>query len=102
MKTLKDAAKQAALDAAEFATSNLRGRALDSGWDMRASMGTEVTFNGSEFNVDIAPEHKASVFDLEYGTEDTPPTAVVRKFANSGAAEAAFVEMFYKNLGRKI
>lgn len=102
MKSLEDAAKEAAQDAAAFATSNLRGRAVDHGLNVNAAMGTNVEFGDSGFNVSIIDEHKASVMDLEYGTEDTPPAAIIRKFENSGAAEAAFVEFFYNRLGRKL
>lgn len=103
MKSLADAAKKAALDAAQFITEDVRSSALNHGWDADVSANTSITFTGNEFRVDIHEDYRTQAMNHEYGTETSRPTAVLRKYDNNPAdAEAKFLELFYQNLGRKI
>ena len=97
---LEDAGKQAAYDMAEFITRDLQASATQHGWDKDAVNNTRVSYSGSNYALDIAPEVKNKVMTLEYGTEVTAPTAVVRKYAsNTAKAERLFVKSMEKQLG---
>ena len=82
MKHVLNAFPQAAAETARSMTYELRQSALDHGWHPEIVNNLFVVHTGHEFKVHIPKQHSKSVHDLEYGTESTPPTAVLRKFNN--------------------
>ena len=97
---LEDAGKQAAYDMAEFITRDLRASATQHGWDKDAVDNTRVSYSGNSYALDVSPEVERKVMTLEYGTEVSPPTAVVRKYSNNTSkAERLFIRSMEKQLG---
>lgn len=103
VKKLEDAAAQAALDVAEFITQDLQASANQHGWDSEAVKKTRVVYTGKAYDLSVAPEVEHRVMNFEYGTEVTPPTAVVRKYSNNTKkAERFFIQSMEKQLGVKL
>jgi len=82
VKHVLKAFPQAAAQTARSMTYELRQSALDHGWDPKVASKLFIVHNGSEFKLHVPARHKAKVYDLEYGTQSTPPSAVIRKFNN--------------------
>ena len=82
MKHVLKAFPQAAAQTARSMTYTLRQSAIDHGWDPKIANKLFVVHTGSEFKVHVPARYKAKVYDLEYGTQSTPPSAVIRKFNN--------------------
>jgi hypothetical protein len=78
----KIALKAAGAETAQLMTSQLREEMLSSGWDSRLVAKIRVRFFNNKFEVKIPSKMKNMVSTLEYGSSDTPPSAVLRKFAN--------------------
>lgn len=62
-------------------TRELRSNALESGWPENAAHSLSVHFDEGQFAIKYPDHVKGLVEDLEYGTEATPPSAVIRKFS---------------------
>ena len=73
---------QAAAEAARSMTYDLRGSAIEHGWDPTIANSLRITHTGSAFKVYVPKQHRRTVHELEYGTETSKPTAVLRKFNN--------------------
>lgn len=93
---------KATQEAAELAsynmTARLRKTAYEHGWNSDITRNTVVTYdqdNGYSVVFDDAVKHDA--MNLEYGTETIRPTAVIRKYQNTGHAE----KMFMRHLKEK-
>ena len=103
MKHILDAAKKAAGDTAHFIQRDIRRSALEHGWDPEVVKNTHVKWENNKFEVHVAPEHADKAFVHEYGSEDAPPTAVLRKYSNQPqAAGNAFLKSMYRHLGGKL
>jgi hypothetical protein len=99
MKHIIDAIHSAAADTAEYITHDLRQTARKSGWGKDVVNNTHVHYGEKGFVAKVGGEHRDAAFVHEYGDEDHPPTAVLRRYANkSPNAEAAFI----KNLQKKL
>lgn len=63
-------------------TSHLQEHARLSGWPEHIASALSVTHSNGHYSATY-PEHLASdVFDLEYGTQSSPPSGVIRRFSN--------------------
>ena len=82
MKHVLEAFPQAAAQTARSMTYTLRQSALDHGWDSKVASKLFVVHDGEKFRVHVPARYKSKVHDLEYGTQSTPPSAVIRKFNN--------------------
>lgn len=90
---MKAAFSQAGKTAARFMSAQLRAEASMQGWPSHVAQSLHVSFDGDTFSVMSHgnPEH---VKDLEYGTETTPPSAVIHRFGNrTGAAESLIADL---------
>jgi hypothetical protein len=82
MSSLKSSIHSTLSQTAVPLTKELRSAALKSGWPKEAVRSLSVHFNEGEFAIKYPDHVKGLVEDLEYGTEDTPPSAVIRQFSN--------------------
>ena len=100
MKKLSDSARQAAHQTSYLITSEIRQSAIDSGWPSEVAQNTRVMYDGSAYQVSVRADLESEAMDLEYGTPQKRPTAVLRKYANNtSSAEDAFLGALERNLG---
>lgn len=83
MKTLESVFKAAAVDLADYMTTQLRDNAVRSGWPTEAIEGVSVAFTGSSVALQVRDGAKDAVLTAEYGTQMVRPNAVIRQTANS-------------------
>lgn len=82
MSSLKSSLHSTLSNTAVPLTKELRSAALKSGWPKEAAHSLSVHFTDGNFAIKYPDHTKGLVEDLEYGTEDTPPSAVIRQFSN--------------------
>ncbi len=63
-------------------TRTLRQRAHEAGWPSHVYGGITVHANEDGFRVHLADHIEEHAMDLEYGTQQSPPNAVLRRFGN--------------------
>lgn len=68
--------------AARELTHGLRKSALDHGWSDDAIRGVGIRHDGKEFKLHTAKSIENDVWLHEYGSENSRPTAAIRKFLN--------------------
>ncbi len=66
--------------AAKKLTAKLRRSAYDSGWPTHAGRHLKVLPEIGGYSVTYPKKHADRIERLEYGTQDTPPSPVVRNF----------------------
>lgn len=103
MIDFKEASVKAGTSAANSLTQHLRGLAAKQGWHPRLANSLSVNFDGKGFKVSYPDEVRDDVHRLEYGTETTRPTAVIRKFKNRQAhIDNTFVSHLNQHMGGKL
>ena len=80
--SLKEVVLKASKDAAQAATHSFRAHALAHGWDKDVVAHTHVAYEDGKFGVKIHSDYEDRAHVHEYGDENTPPTAAIRKFFN--------------------
>lgn len=89
----KTALKAAGTETAQFMTSQVREDLLSEGLDSRMVKRVHFRFAGNKFELKMPDKVKKAVDTLEYGSSNTPPSAVLRKFANrTQEAEKLFTQ----------
>jgi hypothetical protein len=78
----KTSLKAAGAETAQFMTSQVREDLLAEGLDSRMVAKVRYRFLNNKFELIMPQKVKKAVSDLEYGSSSTPPSAVLRKFAN--------------------
>lgn len=81
MEELVAAIEQAAHDTAVHLTADLRQRANAAGWHPEVAANLHVSYDGNSFKAHVHPDYADAAHVLEYGSENTRPTAVLRKFS---------------------
>jgi hypothetical protein len=76
----KDSAKTSLKDLNKALTTELRSDALAAGWPRELVKSLEVSINKLSIMIDYDERYAVKIEDLEYGTEDTNPSPVFRKF----------------------
>lgn len=99
MSHIKKAIQRAGHEAAAYMTADLRYRALEHGWDPEVVSNLHVQHSEGKFSTHVPAEHADKAFSHEYGTETTPPSAVIRKYSKSSAGDEAFFHSINKHLG---
>lgn len=61
-------------------TAKLRRSAYDAGWPSHAGRHLTVVPENKGFGVTYPKQHAQRIENMEYGTQDTPPSPVVRQF----------------------
>lgn len=90
---------QAAKEAAVYLTYQVQYEAAANNWGDAASLLT-VNYSDNQLTVTVPDEAVELVKDLEFGTEDSRPTAVIRNLDNRTAeAEELFTSRFLKIAG---
>lgn len=69
--------------AAKKLTAKLRRAAYDSGWPSHAGRHLKVLPEVGGYSVTYPKQHADHIEALEYGTQDTPPSPLVRNFLSS-------------------
>lgn len=82
MQEITNAFDMAMSAASEELTELLRSQAEQHGWTEELTKSVNIGYAGSILDVNIDPSAEGEVFKLEYGTEDVPPTATIRKMHN--------------------
>jgi hypothetical protein len=75
--------KRALKELSKELTGQLQKHALQDGWDPKVAAGLTVSFNGTSLNAAHENQYGTMMFDLEFGTETTPPKATIRKMGNN-------------------
>jgi len=76
---------------AQELTSELRNRALSSGWDKDVVNNIRVEYKDQKMGVHVHPDYAEQAFKHEFGTENSRPTAVIRKLNNDREASRRVV-----------
>lgn len=99
---VRESLHKASIETSRLMSAKLRSEAMASGWPTNIARGMHVQYNDGEFHVHAHPSHKQQVFDLEYGTPSTPPSAAIRRFTNrQGEAEHFLLKRTYTHLGAR-
>lgn len=85
--------------AARELTHGLRKSALDHGWSDDAIRGIGIRHDGNEFKIHTAKSAESDVWLYEYGSENSRPTAAIRKFLNDKNKISQVVYKHYVNQG---
>jgi hypothetical protein len=94
---------KAGVEAARSLTMDLQQSATDHGWHPDIVKHLSVSYNGSHLNIHYPDEIKSQVHNLEYGTETSAPSAVLRKFkSRSRHIDNTAVTAFSKHMGGKL
>lgn len=91
---ISDTVKDATEEAASLMTRALRQEAVSSGWPKEAAMSLVV----EEKDGSLSWYGNTQAYDMEYGTLDQPPNAVVRRFLNGGSPDALVGKAIQKRL----
>jgi hypothetical protein len=87
---------------ADFLTTQIHAEAQKSEWGNSATA-AQVKFTGKGFAVEVPEEHQDNVDRLEYGTETTRPSAVIRRVGNrTQEAEKYFSGHVWHTLGKSL
>lgn len=78
MKDLAESIEDALTLASTELTEVLQGTAQENGWSEALSKSVNIGYAGNVLELNIPSDVEDQVFDQEYGTESTPPTAVLR------------------------
>ena len=93
MQHIIDAIHRAASDSAGAATRELRSSALKDGWSRDATRAVKAEYVDGEFVSKLTGKHRDAAFVQEFGDQDTPPKATIRKASrNTPDTEAAFIK----------
>lgn len=102
-KSIVEAGRKAAVTTATYMTADVRHSAMKQGWDIETASNTNIMYDGTEVKVHIDAGFESQAMDLEYGTESSRPTAVLRKYGNrTQDAEKVFLSALSKGLGMKL
>jgi hypothetical protein len=69
-----------AKSAAQQLTLELRDLAVEAGWPLNVAASLSVALINGNLNIDYPEELDNQIQDLEYGSSNTPPKSVLRKF----------------------
>lgn len=99
MQHIIDALHRAAEDATHAATKELRSSAANDGWSKDATKAVKVSYSEGEFVAKLTGKHRDAAFVHEFGDQDTPPKATIRKASrNTPAAEKALLSSLETHL----
>lgn len=79
---------------AEDLTEVMQDSAQSSGWTEALAKSVNIGYAGNILELNVPSESEDAVFKKEYGTEDTPPTAVLRNLARHPKSRAIFDKHF--------
>jgi hypothetical protein len=104
VKKTADFAREAARIVGLKIQDNIATSAEKHNWPKDAANAVKVDFESDKYSLDIRPKKlEGKVMDLEYGTNDSRPTAAVRKATkNTTRIENLFVKTLEEKLGWKL
>ena len=85
MKQFIDAIHRAAESAAPHMTADLQHNLLEEGWDLETATHVRVHAHEGTFEARVPGSHAIPAFDHEYGTQDAPPKASLRRYGQAGS-----------------
>jgi len=78
-------------------SEQVKHQALNDGWEPDVASALGVEHDGNKFSITVDDQYAARAFVHEFGDQDNPPKATLRKFGNqNGSAEATAVVLFDK------
>ena len=80
-------------------TTRIRRDATDAGWDQHVASQLQVRKVGKAFAISVPDEVADEAMDLEYGTSEKTPTAVVRHFADHDEWHAQLIAAALREAG---
>jgi hypothetical protein len=90
-------------ETAKYLSSHLRNEATAAGWPDHIVSGMKVHYHEGEFKIAANKKHTKEINDLEYGTQDSRPTAAMRRFSNdTSEAEEFLVGRMLKHMGGEL
>jgi len=95
---LGNAGKEAAEHEAPLLTAELRQYALSMGWPDRVVYNLYIKQNDGVYTVSFPSDIQEDVNNLEYGTQDTPPSPVISTFLKTKINEQHFEAGLSKSL----
>lgn len=95
---MKAGLERAAHETAAYMTADLQNRAHEHGWDEDVANSIRVHYEDGKFKAKVAPEYSERAFKHEYGDENNPPKATVRKYDSSSSAEDAYMISLHKHV----
>jgi len=92
MKHIIAAVHHAAKSTESAVTSEAQSHVHAHGWSPEATNAVKAEYKDGEFSVAVKGKHRDAAFIHEFGDEEHPPTAALRKYSrNSPKAEQAFI-----------
>lgn len=87
--------------AARSLTKSLRSYASAHGWPTHIVSHLHVEHEDGHFRARFPSQVESELMDLEFGTQNTPPSPALRRFENRmhGAADRAVMDALGKHLG---
>lgn len=100
MKALKNALDKSIKDLLRQMTEGAQAQAVADGWNPHVAETISVGYSGTDFSITVDEKFHQQAFDEEFGTQEQPPKASLRRFGNQNtAAEAAMVKLLEKYVG---
>jgi hypothetical protein len=79
-------------------TAVMREDAEKRGWSKSLTEKMNIGYSGNLFQLNVPSNSEDEVFAKEYGTENEPPTAVLRKLSGNPKAEAVLQKYVEENV----
>lgn len=99
MQHIIDAIHRAAGEATSAATHELRTSAARDGWSKDAAKAVKVDYADGQFVAKLTGKHRDTAFVHEFGDQNTPPKATIRKASrNTPVAESALLSSLETHL----
>lgn len=103
MKKLTDALKKSLKDSSQELTADMRNTAVEQGWDEGIAQGMTINLGLGSIAMAVKSSIQEKVMDLEYGTTQSTPNAVMRKYSNNRPlVEGTIIANLEKELGMKL
>jgi len=99
MRMFREALDKAAKDTASYVTADLRHSAREHGWSEDVVTNMHVRHEEDGYKVHVPDDLKDKAFVHEFGDENSPPTAAIRKYSNNHAVAA---QVMLKNLEKHL
>ena len=99
-KTFLSKADQAITSSETELTSILRDHLLANGWPYEAALSVSIVYTGERFDYKFEGASAKEAETLEFGSEETRPTAAVRGFLNkTSVIEQVYMAQLERQLG---
>lgn len=97
MNFLTKALTAATHDSAKVMTTEVRHHAIQQGWEPEVASGISIKYDGEKLNYDLGSDHRDRAFVHEFGNENQPPKATIRRYLSDLSGVKDVFPAIYEN-----